>query len=216
MLHQIAKQAGRVPAQNMKKYTAEENRVRKSVFEAQRNKMAFDEILKQFGNNDLVRSSYWESLHRTVSKIPGMSLRQLVTEKINFNKLMPLSKCLPVYHCEEKEARRITVSKFGFSGQSRFCKEYSMVEAEVKVEFDFPLSFVRRLEALSGKMTCRGKEVEKGVWECMWIEFDYTRDYFGRINSDITYHMQCGFVAKFGEEWFHSNSLELVLHTACA
>ena len=206
----------------MKKYTVEENATRKSVFACIRNNhyLSQSNLKRKFGNSKLVKAAIAEAQERIERTAPAMSIREQFAAKLREN-ADKLARCLPASGHAMGEWKYVINEQCGIRGTWDRTREYA---ASCKwnanhgtVEMRLPIALIGRLEAMEGVMTLRGKQIQQGIWKCQWLVLDYTRNGRGFINSEITYHMQKGYVVRrekgrrgswFVEAgWYHTTDL---------
>lgn len=213
----------------MRKYTATENATRKQVFEYIRKNYGHctqREVMNKFGSGKIVKAAIKEANTRIVQNLdtPKEStfdrVKKIVSKKANL-----LARCLPSSGYSMGE-RKYVVNKFldvcgSYNNTQQYANSCTWKPTHGSVSINLPLSLIVKLEALEGMMTLRGKQIQKGIWKCQWLEFDYTRNGRGIINSDITYHMVNGYVVIREESlwtlprdiyfvnrgWYHTTSL---------
>ena len=208
----------------MNKFTVSENETRKSVFTYIRKKSSYlitqSDLKSKFGSSKLVKAAITEAQERIRRNAPAVSHREQFLTKLR-NNADNLARCLPESGHRMGEFKYIINEQCQIRGTWDHTQEYATsCQWRAKhgtVEMKLPISLIGRLEAMEGVMTLRGKQIQQGIWKCEWLVLDYTRNGRGFINSEITYHMQKGYVVRREEGrrgswyseagWYHTTDI---------
>lgn len=202
----------------MKNFTVSENATRKSVIEFVR-KYSYkpqSEYKERFGSSKVVMAAIEEAKDRIRRNSPVQSIQEQFLAKLSAN-ASSLSRCLPDSGFSMGETKRIVNRKFNVFGRFDNTREYAKSCAwsakHGDVEMNLPVNLLGKLEAMEGVMTLRGKQIQQGIWKCEWLVLDFARNRRGFITSEISYHMEKGYVVRresgrrFKEGWFHTADL---------
>lgn len=206
----------------MKNFTVSENATRKSVFAFIRKNpyLTQPDFKKKFGSSKLVKAAIAEAQDRIRRNAPAMSIREQFMAKLRKN-ADNLAGCLPSSGYSMGEWKHIINEQFKIRGAWDSTHEYAKSckwrANHGTVDMKLPIALIGRLEAMEGVMTLRGKQIQQGIWKCQWLVLDYVRDGRGFINSEITYHMEKGYVVRREEGrrgswfskagWFHTTDI---------
>lgn len=188
----------------MKKFTKEENEIRKEVFDYNRNRRSWDiSCVKKFGKRKVVLRAIEESEKRISNNQPNPS--EFDTFKLHVSaRAYKLAACLPSSGYTMGETRCIESRVLGgVVAVFDMCKEYAgchnYVARHGNVVVDLPIRLLCHAENLMGLITIRTEQVQDRIWKCQWVVFDYTRTSRGIINSEVKYHLVNGYVVRYEE-----------------
>lgn len=206
----------------MKNLTAPENATRKSVFACIRKQsyLSKSDIMKKFGSGKVVKAAIAEAHDRIRRNAPVQSISEQFIVKLRKN-AESLAGCLPSSGYSMGEWKHIINKQFNIRGAWDSTQEYAKSckwrANHGTVDMELPIALIGKLEAMEGVMTLRGKQIQQGIWKCQWLVLDYTRDGRGFINSEITYHMEKGYVVRREDGrrgswytkagWFHTTDI---------
>jgi len=187
----------------MTKFTASENATRKQVFAynlEKSQKTWMDSCTKKFGKSKVVRQAIIDSNNRIASHTPvltGIDAYKAILK----DRLEGLAACLPSSGYSMGEFKLITCRHLGivssYDATDEYAKSCKFHAKHGRVEVELPVRILSKAEEMDGMITVRGKQIQNRIWKCQWVEFDYTRNGRGIINSDITFHMVSGYVVRY-------------------
>lgn len=206
----------------MTKFTAQENATRKQVFDYNRKKEIngwMDSCTKMFGKSKVVRQAVIDSNKRIASHTPVLTGHDAYKANLQ-ERLTGLASCLPDSGYSMGESKHITCRHLGTVSEydaRQWYKgnKYSPTHGRVSVEL--PIRLLAKAEKMHGLITIRTKQIQNRIWKCQWVEFDYTRNGRGIINSEIGYRMVSGYVVRREErfdwtrqsaDWYHTRALD--------
>ena len=213
----------------MTKFSSKENATRKDVFSTiRRNQNLTDSDLKrEFGRSKLVLQSIMEARKRIADGQPSGSEHHIFFEPIKKN-AETMARCLPSSGYSMGEYKKITNRLFGLlspiykynpsvitsydNTQEYRGGRYKATHGEVRAEL--PINILAKGEVMDGMITIRTKQIQKRIWKCQWIVWDYERNKRGFITTTaVGYHMESGYVVRREEGfgchagWFHCDTL---------
>ena len=212
------------------KYTAQQNTIRKQVFAAIREKsyLTDTDIKRNYGRSKVVLAAIDEARKR---KANGQAFSEHELFFRNFlNNADAFAKCLPSSGYSMGEHKYITNRLYGILGNSfKYDKEvigtcdstqeyarsskFQARHGEVRAELT--VNILAKARVLDGMITVMGKQVQKRIWKCQWIVWDYDRNKRGFITTEtIAWHLENGYVVeshrgrRYKEGWFHCKDLK--------
>lgn len=213
----------------MKKFTIQENATRKHVFAAIREKsyLTDTDIKRNYGRSKVVLAAVVEARQRKTNGLYPMSEHQLFFDNIK-SYASDFAKCLPSSGYSMGEYKRITNRLYGIVGNSSTYdkdvlagydntqeyrgSKYKATHGEVRAEL--PVSILTKARVLDSMITVMGKQVQKRIWKCQWIVWDYERNKRGFITTaTINWHLESGYVVeshegrRYRKGWYHCKDL---------
>lgn len=213
----------------MTKFTRQENAIRKEVFNYNRRRNSWeDSCTKKFGKSKAVRQAIIDSNRRMESHGQTLSEHQCFLYSLT-DKADAMARCLPSAGYSMGDYKRITNRLYGeLAGNEGYHRDqigfydntqeyrggkWKANHGEVQVEL--PVGLIAKGEVLEGMITIRTKQIQKRIWKCQWVAWDYERNKRGFITTaEIKWHMEEGYVAqcpdRYSKEefrWYHCSDL---------
>lgn len=216
----------------MTKFTASENATRKNVFKTIRDKqyLTVSDLKRKFGRSKVVLQAISEARQRIANGKPMPVEVCMFFDKLKKNAIA-CARCLPDEGHSMGEYKRITNRLYGAFGlgnkyspnviadcdNTREYRGGSWRAAHGEVSVELPISVLAKAEVMEGMITLRGKQVQKRIWKCQWVVWDYERNKRGFITTNtIGYHLESGYVVAthkvmvgvtWTQAWYHCKSL---------
>lgn len=176
-------------------YTAEENKQRKEIFDwgrSQRFAPCKTDFRYEFGNGKIVKKAVKDYYIRKKNNKPLPTELQLFKD-IFTERVKDLAIGLPDSGYSMGEEKYLYVKHLGQVSYcdcreyySRRCS-YKAKHGEVKVEL--PISLVSKLELANRTLFLRGRKINKRIWKCKVVEFEYKTNGRGIINGVINHKL---------------------------
>lgn len=187
----------------MKKFTASENATRKQVFAYNRERSKnswMDSCTKKFGKSKVVRQAIEDSNKRIASHTTVLTGIDAYKARL-MERIEGFAACLPSSGYSMGEFKHITCRHLGivssYDATDEYARSCKFRATHGRVEVELPIRLLAKAENMDGMITIRTKQIQNRIWKCQWVEFEYTRNGRGIINSEVGYHLVSGYVVRY-------------------
>ena len=189
------------------KYTAEQNELRRKIFEYGRKYSSNGNIAEHFfwdnfGKSKFVKKTVRDYYDRKKAKIQVTEL-DLVKKRLCKNVADNcLSAMLPSSGYSMGEVKIITNRLIGKVGscdkREYYSRRCSYRPKHGCVEVEFPIRLLAKAESAGSDIIIRKKKVCHNIWICDVVIFDYETTSRGIITGDIKWHLEKAYLVEIG------------------